>query len=356
MFNFAHHYPFLSFFLLGLCLPAAAQPALEFGMDNGIYARDRSTNFSLQLNGRLHVDYVNARLEDETMVNDAQVKRVWLTLSGGSEDWYFLSRFNIDREEGDTPLANFVEYRGFGKLAYVSVGRHKEPFGMSWRSSINHSSTPERSAISDRYTFGRNVGAMMRGYSPLLGYEVGIFEDGDGQADTEAEHMAFTGRIFSPVFHNGEHLLHLGAGVSARHQQDALGLELLYIRDRWHLQSEWMSSRPDTAEGDGSSDDIAGIYLETGWFFTPDRMAYGNGALKNVQPSSAGGAWQMVVRWDNGDGNYADMQLGNGDGYALALGLNWFATSHARLALSYTRGEVADLIGEEVRLRAQFIF
>lgn len=339
--------------------PDSAAAANAWDPNKGLALTSSDGQYSFRMRGRLHLDYVNASLNDENQINTTEVRRAWFDLSGTAGDWYFLHRF--DAHTHDQQLESFVEYRGWGESAWVSFGRNKEPFGMSWMTSSNHLAIPERSAIIERFTFGRNTGLLVRGQTSQVGYQVGVFEVGDELLDNEmgetslnkqrAEKIALSGRLFAPVLQNSFHTLHLGAGYSGRPDQTAYGLELGYLSGSLHVQSEWMFSRPEMGE------DTSGYYVELGWFFTPDQLVYNNGVFSNnIAPQGGKGAWQVVARYDNGDGDYADIQLDEGDGDALALALNWFAQKNIRMSASYTFGELADRDGDEFRVRTQFTF
>ena len=306
----------------------------------------------VKLNGRLQIGYVSTARNSQKIENQSDVERVWLTLSGAYEKWYFLTRFNIDRDENSVPLSTFIEYRGLGNVAYISFGRHKEPFGMSWVGSIKHVSTPERSAVSDRYTFGRSVGIVSRGKFSQGGYQVGLFEDNKQEFKKKAEHIALTGRLFYHVLFDTTHTAHIGTSFSSRQDQNSYAIETAFINGQFHMQSEWMTSHPKQ----GERVNISGAYIEVGIFSTKDSMNYKNGVFKDVIPNNSKGAWQWIFRYDNGEGNYSDIELGKGDGEAFAIGINWFANQYSRLALSYMRGRVEKNKGQELRLRTQFVF
>ncbi len=357
-----------TFFTLG----AQAQASTSIQLNDGLKIVDPSNETYIKLNGRLQIDYVNASRDSDNLVNDAEVKRAWLTLSGAKGDWFFLHRFDIDPEPNGSELSSMVEYRGFGSMAMIGVGRHKEPFGMRWRTSIKNTGTPERSAISDAHTLGRSVGVLVRGYGERIGYESGLFEAEDAEApaeDSTAKYVAFTGRVFSPLKFSDQHLLHVGVGASQRSIKDAYNIELAYIQNRFHLQSEWFQTQWQN-EASGNSEKEDGVTIDLGWFITNDSLPYKKGAIQNVQPSGSRGAWQLVLRFDKGVGQFSDIQLARGEGSQYALGVNWFANNNTRLAISYTRGELDDAIsqgvevnseltnitGEEIRARLQFTF
>lgn len=360
--------------LLATCAVVGTQSLADANLqlNNGLSVSDSSTNAYLKINGRLQLDYVNASRDSETLVNDAKVHRAWLTISGARDDWFFLHRFDLDPEPNGSELSSFIEYRGFGPMVYVGVGRHKEPFGMRWRTSINHTATPERSAISDGHTLGRSVGVLVRGYGDSVGYEAGIFEDESAENPSEEESVnngAFTGRIFTPITISDNQRMHLGLGTSQRSKKDVYNLEFAYINNRFHVQTEWFQTKwSETFVSNSETED--GFTVDLGWFLTQDSMPYKNGAFKKVTPSAEKGAWQIIARFDQGVGNFSDIQLTRGEGQQITVGVNWFANANTRLAMSYSRGEIDETLvngvevnselinqtGEEIRARLQFVF
>ena len=80
-------------------------------------------------------------------------------------------------------------------------------------------------------------------------------------------------------------------------------------------------------------------------------------AFKRVKPSSPKGAWEVVARFEDGDGKYSDVGLATTDGEQTTLGLNYYANSNVRLGVSYMDGEEANgTSGDEVRARLQYAF
>lgn len=344
-------YAILFFMALLLLASFAKAKGVEAGYDNKLIVNIPEQDLTFTLNGRVQIDYNQSALEDETLENNAEVRRVWLTFTGKYDNWFYLSR--VDMANSSTKLSRFIEYRGLGEKAWISFGRHKEPFGMSWVGSIKNVTFPERSAVSDRFTLGRNEGVMLRGKSHGLLYAVGAFESDGNSGELAAEHIALTGRLVKPVYFSNDNLFHVGGGFSAREEKDVLGLELAAVLGPWHIQSEWMQEEQEEGE------EFSGSYFEAGYFFTSDRMNYSNGVFKGVKPNSPSGAWQLLARIDNGDGDYSDIQLGEVDGSSYALGLIYYPNRFAKIAASYTEGEQSGplgLQGSEFRLRAQFTF
>ena len=77
-----------------------------------------------------------------------------------------------------------------------------------------------------------------------------------------------------------------------------------------------------------------------------------------VKPTDAAGAWEVVVRYEAGDGNYSDIELGRTDATAVSIGVNWYANSLTRLGINYTTGDDENSAdsGSELRARIQFAF
>lgn len=328
---------------------------VEAGYDKKLYFNVPSQELRFTLQGRVQLDYHQSHLAGEMQENNAEVRRTWITLTGSKSNWFYLSRVDLG---DDAKLATFIEYRGFGENAWLSFGRHKEPFGMSWSGSIKNVTLPERSAISDRYTQGRNVGFMSRGKISNVYYRLGVFEDEQENRELAAEKLALTGRVFRPFIDEENNLVHIGVGFSLRDEMDVYGLEFASVMGRWHIQSEYM--REKYMRGEVRSGEVAeGLYFETGWFFTADYMRYKNGVFSEFEPASARGALQLVGRWDSGDGDYSDIELGAVKARSFSVGLNYYASYHVKASLSYTVGEEdseSHLDGDELRFRLQYIF
>ncbi|MFT5082039.1 MAG: phosphate-selective porin OprO/OprP [Lentisphaeria bacterium] len=183
----------------------------------------------------MQLDYNYAALNRESQENNAEVRRACLTLSGHAYDWYFLSRFDVDQGSGSNLLSSYMQYRDFGEKAWVSVGRMKEPFGMSWLGSIKNIAIPERYPVSDGYTFGRSAGVLVEGKLSAFSYALGVFEAGEVGTEQEEENVAITGRVYSALILNPVRVLHVGGAFSSRSEQNAVALEFAFVNGPVHL-------------------------------------------------------------------------------------------------------------------------
>mgnify|MGYP000172993338 CR=1 FL=1 len=116
--------------------------------------------------------------------------------------------------------------------------------------------------------------------------------DDDGVGDG----TAVTGRVTDAPIKSADHVLHFGVAHSNRDEDiDITGLEVAYAKGPYHIQSEFISSE----ENDASR---KGLYVQAGWIVTGESRPYKSGVFKRVKPGNSSGAWEVVVRYEDGDG------------------------------------------------------
>lgn len=112
------------------------------------------------------------------------VRRARLTIGGS-----FLEDFSwkLEGEFGNGNLKNNADYRAYATDVYVNWGRYsfanirlgqfKTPFGYEQIASDSGIWFAERTLSNDRFTLGREVGAMVKGdfFTNRLSYSVGVF-------------------------------------------------------------------------------------------------------------------------------------------------------------------------------------
>ena len=91
---------------------------------------------------------------------------------------------------------------------------------------------------------------------------------------------------------------------------------------------------------------------------TGESRPYKGGAFKRVKPESKSGAWEVVARYEDGDGSHSDIELGSTDASAFTVGVNWYAHKNLRFGVNYTDGEsnLNNDDGNELRVRFQLTF
>lgn len=332
---------------------------LVINTESGIEVKRSDDSASFQLGGRIQWDYDATQSDDKGVdTRDFDVRRARLYVKGRYGDWAYKTQFNVaesDGAKGGDVEDLYIRYLGFGSVASVTIGKQKEPFGLEQLTSSKDISALERSAMTERYTPGRSGGIQLSGKGSNWTYGIGYFEaDGDGSNDFN--NTAITARgTFAPIQTN-EAVVHLGAGYTTRgadvqaDEIDTYNLELAGRMGPFHAQAEYFDSEQGQL-------DIDGYYVQLGWVITGESRPYKAGVFKRVKPSSPRGAWEVIARFEEGDGKYSDVGLGTTDGEQTTLGVNYYANNNVRLGLSYMDGEQASgESGDEVRARFQYAF
>tara|TARA_R110002072_G_scaffold1130_3_gene9399 strand:+ start:2991 stop:4085 length:1095 start_codon:yes stop_codon:yes gene_type:complete len=337
-------------------------PDLILSTDGGFKVKTSDKKASFQVGGRIQYDYNYSEKNGKNDESDFDVRRARLFVKGHLGEWAYKSQFNLG-ENGDSSSGTvedlYIQYKGWGDAAKLTVGRAKEPFGLEQLTSSKDISVLERSALTERFTPGRNEGLQLSGKNGQFNYAAGIYEGGsvgDGKGDDEARQLAFTGRVvFAPVTEKGN-VVHFGLAYTDRGNnselESALGFEAAAVMGAFHVQTEYFNG--DTLSEGG----IDGYYLQAGWIVTGESRPYKDGKFKRVKPMAASGAWEVVARYETGDGDFGDVELSETDASAYTVGLNWYATNNARLGVNYTVGdsEVNSDDGNELRARIQYVF
>jgi phosphate-selective porin OprO/OprP len=301
-------------------------------------------HYSAKLGGRLQWDYNYAELNGVADEDDFSIRRARLYLSGNVNDWSYKMQFNVGNNNGGTPEDLYIRYNGWGKQAVVTVGNQKEPFGLEQLESSKDISYLERSAVTEAYAPGRQEGILFSGQRGGITYALGVFED-DGANDG----TAVTGRVTYAPIKSADQVLHFGVAHSNRDEDtDITGLEVAYARGPYHIQSEFISSEENDASREG-------LYVQAGWIITGETRPYKNGIFKRVKPGNSSGAWEVVVRYEDGDGAYSDEELGSTDGTSYGMGVNYYLNSFIRIGATYTdaKDNITDDGGSEFRARLQ---
>ena len=317
---------------------------LEVNLKGPIEIKTRDGDYVFKLGGRIMWDYNYAELNGDVDEDDFSLRRARVYLSGNANNWAYKLQFNLGNNNGGTPEDLYIRYNGWGKKAVLTVGKQKEPFGLESLESSKDISYLERSAITEAYAPDRSQGIQFSGQQGDVTYAVGIFED-----DSTGDGAAVTGRVtYSPI-KSSDQVLHLGLAYSNRAADvNMTGVELAYSKGSYHLQTEYV-----TSDNLGVSSD--GLYVQAGWIITGETRPYKSGVFKRVKPGSLSGAWEVVVRYEDGDGAYSDEELGNTDATSYGIGLNYYINNIIRVSATYTdaKDNLSYDTGREFRARLQ---
>lgn len=336
-------------------------PDIILKTKGGFNVKTADGDFKFNIGGRIQWDWNHAEADSDSEAdeNNLHVRRARIFLKGTfAKDWDYKAQFNLGEDGADSGDVEdlYIRYKGFGKQANITLGRQKEPFGLEEQTSSKDISILERSAMTEQYAFGRNTGIQLHGKGSNWTYGIGAFEN-ESDSKKEAEDIAITGRVtFAPIKEKGS-VLHLGAAFSERagtgsSVESAYGLELAGVAGPLHGQFEFFDA--DLANGDS----IDGWYGQVGWILTGESRPYKDGKFKIVKPSKKSGAWEAVVRYEDGEGNFSDIELGRTEGDQLAVGLNYYPNSAIRIGASWMTGEddITGEEGDEIRVRFQYVY
>ncbi len=305
---------------------------------------------TLQIGGRLMYDY--NRSEKNGVVDEDQFddRRARIYFKGNiNKDWGYKLQPNLS---GNGFEDLYIQYKGWGKAAKVTIGNHRQPFGLQDQTSSNDISILERSAMAELFSPGRSEGLSVGGdLGNNIFYTVGAFFE-DVDSNDEGEELGVAGRVTWAPVKTKTSLVHLGvAYLDDGHESDAIGLEAATVSGPFHAQVEYN-------DGTINGNDVSGYYVQAGYVLTGESRPYKGGKFKRVKPSGKGGAWEVVARYEDGDGNFSDIELGRTDATSFAIGLNYYANNNIRIGVNYTDGEdnLSNDDGSEFRVRFGFAF
>jgi phosphate-selective porin OprO/OprP len=329
-----------------LLVPTTASAEVEVSTKGGL--KVTSGDYQFKFGGRIMYDYNKSEKNGVTDEDGFDMRRARLYASGNvAKDWKFKAQFNTD---GSGVEDMYLRYTGWGKAANVTIGNQKVPFGLEEMTSSKDITVLERSAITEQFAVGRAESVQLHG---ALGgnssYAVSAFAQ--DQADSNDDEIGFAARYTIAPIKTESTLLHFGVAYRDIADTDAFGIEVAAVSGPFHIQAEY-------ADGDFGSDSLSGYYVQAGYIFTGESRPYKGGIFKRVEPMGKRGAWEAVVRYEDGDGNHSDIELGRTDASAATVGLNYYAHKNVKIGINYTDGEdkLSDDDGSEFRVRFQLTF
>lgn len=367
-----------------------AQAQVKVSTKGGLKVTSGEHEF--KFGGRLQYDYNRAELNGIVDEDNFDVRRARLFASGNlSKAWSFKSQFNLDGDGGDDNIEDlYLRYKGWGSQAILTIGNQKQPFGLEELTSSKDISVLERSALTELFAVGRAEGVQLQGRlkSNNQTYGVGFFFDDTSPegADGEnaGEEFGLAARYTIAPIQTDTTLLHLGIAyrlnevddldVGDFSLEDAIGLEVAAVVGPFHIQAEFFDGDIVAGTPFGDADQgVDGFYIQAGYVLTGELRPYSGGSFKRINPGRKGGAWEIVARFEDGNGDFSDIELGdqvpefdpsigdfvNQESSAYTIGVNYYAHKNVRLGVNFTDGDEdagGSDDGEEIRVRFQFTF
>ena len=314
-----------------------------------------SGDCKFQIGGRIQYDYARSELNGDTQNDGFDVRRARIFIKGNvSKYWGFKAQANLDGDGGDDNFEDlYLQYTGFGKGAVVTIGNSKQPYGLEEVTSSKDISFLERAAITELFAVGRQEGVKVSG---ALGnnqyYGIGAYLSDDDDSDDE---LGFTARYSIAPVKTDRSVVHLGLGYSTIEETDAFNLEVAATSGSFHVQAEYY-------DGEFNDEDADGFYVQAGYILTGETRPYKGGKFKRIKPNSKAGAWEIVARYEDGNGEFDDIELGDQVGASevssYGIGLNYYANDNIRIGVNYTDGDSDNTSddGNEFRLRFQVTY
>lgn len=363
-----------------LSTPAYAESNAQAKAGGGF--KVKTDDVSIKVGGRLMYDI--DWFDDEAFSgntgsgSDSELRRARLYVSGEFGNWKAKVQGDF-KDNGSTKLADaYLQYNGWDDLA-LTLGKHKEPFGLEEQTSSKDITAIERTMSINALAPGRNYGVSLGSASNEFTWQFGLFDHGDEGGNIAT---GITGRMtFAPIISKDE-VLHLGAGFRQSrlagnvysdgdqrlevHTADekigsgtimgesinAYNLELAYASGPFHMQAEYFDGEVDGG-GWTADTDIDGYYAQFGYVLTGESRPYSKGKFKRVTPKGSAGAWEVFGRLSH----YAP---GSDEADAYTLGLNYYANKAVRISVNYINGDMneggVNKDGNALALRFQYVF
>jgi len=364
--------------------------------ENGVGLKSKDGNNTLQVTGRLHMDYrqydpaYGAGQTTDSYQNLAEVRRARFGVRGQfQKDFKYEFSGNFGNDVGMSSTSStmdvaWVNYAANPELQY-QFGLFKMPFSLEQLTSSNNIDFIERSLVGQvegEFIPGKETGFMVHGV-PKAGLTYAVAASrGRANKDAVSDGFDYIGRVTTNIAElqgSKAYIAHLGAaysigdvkggvtaasgrtesrsqnafftgpalsGVTERTRQ---GLEAAVAYNAFKVQSEYFNFKYDPATG--SNQVIKGYYVQAVYNLTGEPFNYKDGAFSSIKPANAidkggRGAWQVGVRMSEFDAGDIAVATGKTNrATAMTYGLTWFATDNLRFMVNYVDTKFNALVG-----------
>ena len=364
--------------------------------ENGIGLKSKDGNNTIQLTGRLHMDYrqyspdYGTGQTTDSYQNLAELRRARFGIRGQfAKDFKYEFSGNFGNDVGMSSTSTtmdvaWVNYAANPELQY-QFGLFKMPFSLEQLQSSNNLDMMERSLIGQvegEFIPGKETGFMIHGIpKPGLTYAIAASR-GRANKDAVSDGFDYIGRVTTNIAElqgSKAYTLHLGAaystgeikggvapasgrtesrsqnawftgsalsGVTERTRQ---GLEAAFAYNALKVQAEQFNFVYDPTTG--NNQEIKGYYVLATYNLTGESYNYKDGvfgAIKPANPLDKGGkgAVQVNVRMSEFDASNITVATGKSNrATAMTYGLTWFATDNLRFMVNYVDTKFDSLVG-----------
>jgi phosphate-selective porin OprO/OprP len=364
--------------------------------ENGIGLKSKDGNNTIQLTGRLHMDYrqyspdYGAGQTTDSYANTAEVRRARFGVRGQfAKDFKYQLLANFGNTDGfgstsTTADEMWVNYAANPEMQF-QFGLFKMPFSLEQLTSSNNIDFMERSLIGNtdgEFIPAKETGFMLHGIpKPGLTYALAVSR-GRGNKNAEVDGVDYIGRLttniaeltgskayvahlggaysvgeirggITPASGRTESRLHnawfTGPALSGTTERTRAGLEAAFAYNALKVQGEQFQFDYDPTTGVNQK--INGYYIQTVYNLTGESHAYKDGVFSWIKPNNpidkgGRGAWQVGVRMSEFDAGDITVATGKANrATSLTYGLTWFANDNLRFMLNYVDTKFDSLVG-----------
>jgi len=364
--------------------------------ENGIGLKSKDGNNTIQLTGRLHMDYrqyspdYGAGQTTDSYQNLAEVRRSRFGVRGQfAKDFKYQLLANFGNDTGSSSTTStademWVNYAANPEMQF-QFGLFKMPFSLEQLTSSNNIDFMERSLIGNtdgEFIPAKETGFMLHGIpKPGLLYQVALSR-GRANKDATNDGFDYIGRVVTNIAElqgSKAYVLHLGAaystgeikggvtpasgrtesrtnsgwftgpalsGTTTRTRQ---GLEAAFAYNGLKLQGEQFQFNYDPTTGNDQK--INGYYVQALYNLTGESHNYKDGIFNWIKPNNptdkgGRGAWQVGVRISEFDASDITVATGKSNrATAMTYGVTWFCTDNLRFMLNYVDTKFDSLVG-----------
>jgi phosphate-selective porin OprO/OprP len=384
--------------------------------ENGIGLKSKDGNNTIQLTGRIHMDYRHYTPDygvgqtTDSYQNIAEMRRGRFGVRGQfAKDFKYQLLANFGASDGFSSTSStademWVNYAANPEMQF-QFGLFKMPFSLEQLTSSNNLDFMERSLIGQNDSElipAKETGFMLHGVpKPGLTYAIAASR-GKANKNAEFDGFDYIGRVTTNIAEltgSKAYTAHLGAAystgeikggvipVSGRTESrmqsawftgsalsgDTIrtrqGLEAAFAYEGFKVQGEQFNFKYDPLTG--NNQEIKGYYVQAVYNLTGESHAYKDGAFGWIKPNNpidkgGKGAWQVGVRMSEFDASTITVATGKSNrATAMTYGLTWFCTDNLRFMVNYVDTKFDALVGSSgsrvngekaIMLRSQLSF
>jgi phosphate-selective porin OprO/OprP len=364
--------------------------------ENGIGLKSKDGNNTVQLTGRLHMDYrqyspdYGTGQTTDSYQNTAEARRARFGIRGQfAKDFKYQLLANFGASDGFSSTSSTADEMWVNWAANPEMqfqfGLFKMPFSLEQMTSSNNLDFMERSLIGQNDSElipAKETGFMLHGIpKPGLTYALALSR-GKSNKSAEFDGFDYIGRITTNIAEltgSKAYTAHLGAAYSTGEIKSGVipvsgrtesrmqsawftgsalsgattrtrqGLEAAFAYNAFKVQGEQFQFNYDPATGNDQK--INGYYVQAVYNLTGESHAYKDGAFGWIKPNNpvdkgGRGAWQVGVRMSEFDASDISVATGKSNrATAMTYGITWFCTDNLRFMLNYVDTKFDSLVG-----------